>query len=237
MESPFRYLRIWMGRAGLLPTTRFARLTCLILGIDLLLFALKRVFGLFGSSYGQSLNFWINLLGLIAFSLFLNLAYRWLKARMLWRLRNRLIVTYVFIGVIPAVLLVTISYYTLNVFAGQFANFVVTSELNAELRNLAVVNSAIAENLTSRLDSGGALTPEFLSSLRQRDTTNAPRHVCAWKEPKSAPICAGEAGVTLFALPILSATHLEAIVQDEGKLYLRAVLVRTVKGQIGRAHV
>jgi len=54
---------------------------------------------------------------------------------------NRLIVTYVFIGVIPAVLLVTISYYTLNVFAGQFANFVVTSELNAELRNLAVVNS------------------------------------------------------------------------------------------------
>jgi len=31
----------WPG--WLLPTTRFARLTCLILGIDLLLFALKKV--------------------------------------------------------------------------------------------------------------------------------------------------------------------------------------------------
>jgi len=56
------------GRAGVLPTTRFARLTCLILGIDLLLFALKRVFDS-RSSYGQSLNFWI-ISGLIAFICF-----------------------------------------------------------------------------------------------------------------------------------------------------------------------
>ena len=109
MESPFRYLRIWMARAGLWPTTRFARLACLVLGIDLLLFALKRVFEISGSSYGQSLGFWVYLLGVVAFFLVLALAYHWLKARTLWRLRNRLIVTYVFIGVIPAVLLVTMA--------------------------------------------------------------------------------------------------------------------------------
>ncbi len=93
-----------MVRAGLYPTTRFARVSCLIVGMDLLLFALKRTFELFGSSYGQPLKFWINLLGLVSVVLLLSLAYRWLKARMLWRLRNRLIVTYVFIGVIPAIL-------------------------------------------------------------------------------------------------------------------------------------
>ena len=133
-----------MARTGLWPTTRYARVTCFILAFDLLLFALKKVLDLSGSSYGQSLNFWVALLGLAGFSLFLSLVYRWLKARTLWRLRNRLIVTYVFIGVIPAIMLVAISYYTLNVFAGQFANYVVTSELNAELRDLTLTNSAIA---------------------------------------------------------------------------------------------
>src|SRR5882724_8268527 len=158
MESPFRYLRIWMARAGLWPTTRYARVACFILGIDLFLFALKRIFDLVGSSYGQSLSFWVDALALVACILFLSLAYRWLKTRMLWRLRNRLIVTYVFIGVIPAILLVAISYYTLNVFAGQFANFVVTSELNAEQRNLAPMNATFADNLSSRLESSGALS-------------------------------------------------------------------------------
>src|SRR2546426_9852959 len=38
--------------------------------------------------------------------LFCTLAFRWLKAKILWRLRNRLIVTHIFIGVIPVVLLV-----------------------------------------------------------------------------------------------------------------------------------
>src|SRR5882757_7575787 len=124
MESPFRYLRIWIAREGLFPTTRFARISCFVLGIDLLLYAVKRLFEIFGSSYGQSLGFWIYLLGFIASGLFLVLAYRWLKARTLWRLRNRLIVTYVFIGVIPAMLLVAVSLGTLYLFAGQFANFV-----------------------------------------------------------------------------------------------------------------
>ena len=36
-------------------------------------------------------------------------AFRWLRSQLLWRLRNRLIVTYVFIGVIPVFLLVMIS--------------------------------------------------------------------------------------------------------------------------------
>src|ERR1051325_8335924 len=110
MESPLRYLRIWMARNGLWPTTRYARVACFILAFDLLLFALKKVLDLSGNSYGQSLNFWVILLACISGGLFLGLAYRWLKARTLWRLRNKLIVTYIFIGVIPAIMLVAISY-------------------------------------------------------------------------------------------------------------------------------
>ena len=154
-----------MVRAGPYPTTRFARVSCLIVGMDLLLFALKRTFELFGSSYGQPLKFWINLLGLVSVVLLLSLAYRWLKARMLWRLRNRLIVTYVFIGVIPAILLLTMSFGTLYLFAGQFANFVVISELNSKLRSLGVMNSEIAHDLSFRLEKGESPSPELLRSF------------------------------------------------------------------------
>ena len=41
--------------------------------------------------------------------------------RLMWRLRNRLIVTYVFIGVIPIVLLVAMALVAGFLFAGQFA--------------------------------------------------------------------------------------------------------------------
>ncbi len=219
-----------MGRVGLFPSTHYARVSCLILGIDLILFALKRAFEFFGSSYGEALKFWVYLLGFVSINLFLSLGYRWIKARMLWRLRNRLIVTYVFIGVIPITLLVTMAYYTLDVFAGQFANFVVTSELNQELRNLKVVNSAIAGNLISRLESGGAVTPEFVASLKRQNTGDA-RQVCVWKDAKASPVCDGDQGAKPIAAPKLFADRLEAIVLDEGKLYLRAAAARSVNGQ------
>src|ERR1041385_6009605 len=202
MESPLRYLRIWMARNGLWPTTRYARVACFILAFDLLLFALKKILDLSGKAYGQTLNFWVSLLGLVAFALFLSLAYRWLKARTLWRLRNKLIVTYIFIGVIPAVMLVAISYYTLNVFAGQFANYVVISELNAELRDLTMSNSAIAANLAAELERGATLTPELIEDLQRRESAKSSRQVCIWRDTKSASVCGSKNEG--FAIPVLS---------------------------------
>ena len=77
-----------------------------------------------------------------------------MKRRILWRLRNRLIVTYVFIGVIPAVLLVAMAFITLYGLGGQFAVFVVTSEIHAQLRSLEAVNSAVSNELAARLERG-----------------------------------------------------------------------------------
>src|SRR5689334_19998150 len=190
MESPLRYLRIWMARNDLWPTTRYARVSCFFLAFDLLLFALKKILDLSGSAYGQSLNFWVVLLGLVSACLFLVLLYHWLKARTLWRLRNRLIVTYVFIGVIPAILLVTMAIGMFYVFAGQFANFVVTSELTAQLRSLGVMNSAVASGLASRLEKGEAATREFLEATTQQ---NSARKICVWADKKSQPVCSGDA--------------------------------------------
>ena len=63
----------------------------------------------------------------ISIFFFAILAFRFLKAKILWRLRNRLIVTYMFIGVVPTLLLIGMTFVTLYLLAGQFANFVVIS--------------------------------------------------------------------------------------------------------------
>ena len=78
------------------------------------------------------------------------------KRKLLWRLRNRLIVTYVFIGVIPAVLLVAMAFITIYLFAGQFASFVVTSENNSQLRSLQKVITAVSNELAARIEKGEA---------------------------------------------------------------------------------
>ncbi len=79
--------------------SRPARVAWFLLGIDLFLFVLETVLGWAGVSYGRSLGGWVSFLSFVVIILFLVLGYRYTKSKLLWRLRNRLIVTYVFIGV------------------------------------------------------------------------------------------------------------------------------------------
>src|SRR5580692_5626699 len=101
MTLSYRYLRIRLSEVGLLPTSKVALVAWYLLGLDLLLFVLEKVFGLLKLSYGESLGGWVSFLSFLVIVLFSILAFRWTKAKVLWRLRNRLIVTYVFIGFVP----------------------------------------------------------------------------------------------------------------------------------------
>jgi sigma-B regulation protein RsbU (phosphoserine phosphatase) len=230
MQSPLRSLRIWIIRTGLWPNTRYARVTCYLTAFDLLLFALKRILELSGSS-AASLGFWIELLGLISAGMLLSLAYRWLKAKMLWRLRNRLIVTYVFIGVIPAILLVTMAFGTLYLFAAQFANFVVTSEFNARLRSLGMMNSGIAGALISKSGKGESVTQEFIQGVVRADNSASSRQVCVWRGTQDVPICRRQSGMNGLLTPSSTQSRFDAIVLDNGALYIRSADVLNVNGQ------
>jgi phosphoserine phosphatase RsbU/P len=223
MDLSPRTLRFRLLAAGLLPRTRLARAACYLLGLDLLLFALQRTLGLFKLSLGLALGGWVGILSFLAIILLSLLAYRWLKAKLLWRLRNRLIVTYVFIGVIPVVLLVAMAFITIYLFAGQFANFVVTSELNSRLHSLQSVNAAIANELAAHLEHGHPAVAESLEGLKRNDPTWTSRKVCAWKGETPLAACSSEApGKTPFALPSFLTPTFGAIVWDHDELYLRA---------------
>ncbi|HET9406106.1 MAG TPA: SpoIIE family protein phosphatase [Candidatus Sulfotelmatobacter sp.] len=240
-QSIYLELRRRLVRAELWPEGRVARIACYLAGLAAVLAVLQGVLGLFAHSWGEHLGGWVSFLTIVAAILFSFLAFGWLKRRILWRLRNRLIVTYVFIGVIPVVLLVLLGVLTIYLFAGQFANFVVTSEIQTRLRSLEAANAAVSNELASHLERGTEPTAESLAGLKKRDHAWGHREVCAWYGQRPLPFCAGlpEAG---FAFPdflsripysknVGEGRPFGEIVRDKQGFYLRAASVLPVRDQ------
>jgi phosphoserine phosphatase RsbU/P len=226
MSMPWSYpvLRRRLMQAGLWPQGRVAHIACYLLALAALMFLLRGVLGLFAPAWGASLGGWAEFLAGSAAVLFSFLGFGWLRRKILWRLRNRLIVTYVFIGVIPAVLLVAMAGITLYGLAGQFAVFVITSEINSQLRSLEAVNAAVTNELAARLERGQNPAAESLAGLKKRDLAWGRRQVCAWYADKPLPLCEESKGAQL-TLPSSAKGQFRDIVRDRGELHLRVVTV------------
>jgi len=197
----------------------------------LFLFLLQKLVVLFKFSAGTSLGWWVSFLSSIAIVLFTVLAFRWLKAKLLWRLRNRLIVTYVFIGVVPTLLLIAMVFATLYLFAGQFANFIVTSEIHLHLHSVEAVNYAMTQDLAARLQRGQPPAVELLDNLRKSEVIWKHREVCAWQGSRPLPICGDGKGGTPFAFPGFLHGRFSEIVRDHDGLYLRTATVLPVHSE------
>src|SRR5438445_5204653 len=109
MRPRFLDLRLWLEANGLFPKSKLAFITCYLLGLDLLLFLIMQSARIFRAGFGQYLSGWVIFLSIVVAALGSFLIANWLSSTLLWRLRNRLIVTYVFIGVIPLILLATLA--------------------------------------------------------------------------------------------------------------------------------
>lgn len=229
-------------KAGLWPEGRMARLACYLAAMAGLLYAVEKLLGLLAPSWGDHLSGWVGFLVFIAAVLFSVLAFRWLKRKILWRLRNRLIVTYVFIGVIPVILLVAMAGVSVFLFAGQFASYVVISELNAQLRSVEAVNAAISNEMAAGLARGNNPTSESLSGLKKRDRAWVHRQVRAWQANKPLPLASEAPALSAFSYPafldkgdneyakaLREGKPFHEIVSDHGKLYLRVVSVLPVR--------
>ncbi len=64
--------------------------------------------------------------------------------RAIWRLRNRLIVTYLFIAVVPVILLITLAALALYGMTMQMAVYLVTSELDRRIGSLQTIADSVA---------------------------------------------------------------------------------------------
>jgi phosphoserine phosphatase RsbU/P len=225
MALSYPLMRRRLRLAGLWPEGGIARAAWYSLGLAGVLFVLSLVLQSIAPTWGSSIGWWVKFLVFDAAMLFAIVAFRWLKKKLLWRLRNRLIVTYVFIGVIPVVLLIALAFITLYLFAGQFASFVVSSEINSQLRKLEAVNAAISNELAARIEHGQNPTAESLSGLRKRDHAWQRRQVCAWYRAKALPLCSGPHGESLFTFPAFVTGTFREIVRDQNELHLRVATI------------
>ncbi len=206
---------------GLWPQSWIAWAALYVLALDLLLFAVQWMTSHASPATSASLEGWVIFLSVLAIVLLAISWYRWLRSQLLWRLRNRLIVTYIFIGVIPVFLLVVISFITLYLFAGQFASFVVTSDIATHLRSMEAANRAIAHHLAMQASVGKKLDAGILDRTRPRRPEWSRRQVCAWYGNQPQPYCSGPAGVVALYSPSFIVGDFRDIVSDHGKLYLR----------------
>ncbi len=227
MREFYSKLRARMRTAGLWPQGWIARGAWYSLGLAVGLFVLEMLLKLFAPKWGDSLGGWVKFLLFDAASLFSIVAFHGLRRKILWRLRNRLIVTYVFIGVIPAVLLIAMALITLYGFAGQFAVFVVTSEINSQLRSLEAVNAAVGNELAARLERGDNPTAESLAGLKKRDAAWGRRRVCAWHGDRLLSL-GDESNSPPLSLPAFAKEGLREITRDRDGLHLRVVSLISV---------
>jgi sigma-B regulation protein RsbU (phosphoserine phosphatase) len=230
MKQAYSKLRARLQTAGYWPQGWVARGAVYSLGFAIALWALEVVWKLFSPATANSLMGWVKFLLIDAALLFSVVAFRGLRRRVLWRLRNRLIVTYVFIGVIPAVLLVAMTFITLYGLAGQFAVFLVTSEINSQLRSLEAVNAAVGNELAARLERGDTPTAESLAGLKKRDAAWGRRRMCAWHGDK--PLALGdESNAPPLSLPAFAKGGLREITRDRDGLNLRVVTLLSVESK------
>ncbi len=81
------------------------------------------------------------------------LLVRLIRTRMLWSLRNKLIVTYVLIGLAPVVLFVTLVTIFLYIAAGQFAIHLADTRVQAELNQLSTGTAVRLARVVHILDT------------------------------------------------------------------------------------
>ena len=232
MHSRLLNARLWLEHNGLFPRGKLSFFTLYVLALDLLLLVVEKIVGMFRSSPGTSLSGWIIFLTLLSFVLLSLLAARTVSSRLLWRLRNRLIVTYAFVGILPLVLLAALGGLAFYLFSGQFATYIVTSKLELHLRALRANDLVLAYKIANDLDTNR-------ESDFGRHETNKPGElrelqITGWLDDKflfaDPPL--GEHSPTP-SLPGYLPADFNQVVRDGGRLFLRsAIALQTKRGKL-----
>jgi sigma-B regulation protein RsbU (phosphoserine phosphatase) len=144
----------------MIPGTRLAYFTLYTAGLEATLLLLQWLLQLAGASRAAAtLSGWITFLGWAVAILLVFLALRWFQKHVLWSVRNRLIVTYLFIGGVPVTLAVAIALLSGYLVLGDLAIFSAVSEVKVEANRLAAANAAAEEEITRH-----SSTPEKIAA-------------------------------------------------------------------------
>lgn len=222
----FAFCALWLtfhwARRILHPSTKLGRTTLWLGGFSVLFIVLRWVTG---STAGSKLGGWATFITIVFAFCTLWLTFRWATRHLMWRLRHRLIVTYIFIGVIPIVLLLLMAAAGSYLLAGQFATYIAISNLQSELQHLEAANDAMAAQLSS-LELSGKLNEQVARELATVSGEKFPqRTVTVWRGEKGFIFSTG--GALADGLPAKVPDGIKGdfsgFVVDQDSLHLRAV--------------
>jgi sigma-B regulation protein RsbU (phosphoserine phosphatase) len=144
----------------MVPRTRLAHLALYMAGTEAVLLLLRWLLRLAGApGASAALAGWITFLGWVVTILLLVVALRWFRTHVLWSVRNRLIVTYLFIGGVPVALAVAMAAGSGYLVMGDLATFIAVSEIKEQEQRLGAANAAAVEEITRH-----SSTPEKIAS-------------------------------------------------------------------------
>jgi len=142
---------------------------------------------------------------------------RYLVRRFMWRIRTKLLVSYLFVGVVPLVLLVLFFLLAGALLGGLVAGHMVSGEVQSTAESLGVLTDAalarlplddpqVAELLEARLEPARAIHPELAYALVKGPRTlasagSAPHALPAWwKGPRFAGFVSQDGSYVLRAV-------------------------------------
>jgi sigma-B regulation protein RsbU (phosphoserine phosphatase) len=137
------------------------------------LFLARLIPGGFGTFF-TILQFFV---GIALICIALPLLWRLVRKHMLWSLRNKLVLTYLLIGLAPVLMLLTLAAVFAYVAAGQFAIHLADSRVLAELSQMSTENEHRADLISPRLEhqtlqSAESLEAEIAASREMDRSTN-----------------------------------------------------------------
>src|SRR5579884_1423721 len=174
----------------------------------------------------QSASLWIaqTLIQSAAILVLAILVLRWVKQTLMWRLRNRLIITYLFIGLAPVVLLILLAGIAAYILAGQFAADVATSAINSTTATVAEQDRLLAMQLTHALSRG-----EDIASIESSNGENKILTAAYWNG--HALLYRSSASAQMDETPpAWLRGSFRGLVVDHGQIAVRATEISTVKG-------
>lgn len=207
-------------RRVLLPHTRMGKIAAYFLGLA---FVFRMLAWLaHGTEPAGMLEEWQRFFQWASLFLLAALALRWMRQNLLWRLRNRLVVTYLFVGLAPVVLLLTLAVISADIFAGQFAAYLADSRIENALAELNQRDHLLSVQVDHAISHG-----EDFASLREVDRDDVDTAALWGGQP--LPI-ASSTPPNVTVLPSWLKQNFKGIVVDDGKLAMLCSETRAVKG-------
>jgi sigma-B regulation protein RsbU (phosphoserine phosphatase) len=189
---------------------------------------------------GGSLLGWMQVVvGAALIGLALPLAWKLIQLHLLWSLRNKLILTYLLIGLAPVVLFVTLVTISAYIAAGQFSIHLADSRMRQELDQIGEENSGRAERIAHmmRAQQDGRMPPPQhrpqprLPAVNQAAVQAVPppaQTETAQTAEESAQAAVVETAISTEALP----DPLRARLHPQTSVYLDGAQLRGTAGPV-----